>query len=119
MTTAQSSFTFAQELKHMGVVIPSSTISIKISCDRYDDPLIIAFKLLDLNSNKVRWAKHVCTDEYGSNISVRVFKDSLKEFVQFDELTEKFEIIADMDDVVKLVVYSALPEGSFKNIKHI
>ena len=52
--------------------------------------------------------------------TAHVFASNLKTLgVDIPEETIKFEIIANVDEVVKIVVESALPEDVFENIKSL
>lgn len=116
MSTAH---TFASKLKSLGLVIPENTTGINISCNCSDDKVVIVFKMMDLNSRAERKEKHICKDASGNYLTVREFYEQIKYFAQLPEETIKFEITAEINEVVKITIESALPEDAFENIKSL
>jgi hypothetical protein len=119
MNTLQVGHTFAAELKSLGVEVPPDTTSIRISAKAFMEPVSILFEVANLNSNVIEKLGGQMKDKNGDVIHSTQLFNLLKNTVDFPKEVTSFEIVATVNEIVRIDISAAFPVGGLIPLKYL
>lgn len=117
MTTAQTNYTFIQELKSLGMVIPENSQKVVISADGAEDPVSIVFHQMTFDSPVVKKTAVKLLSKDGSHMLAKEFYNLVKEYGKLPDETCSFTISANMNEIVFVDIRAAFPIDGLKNLQ--